>query len=314
MNNITIENIIEQFEVELNNYEASKTTILNYINFLKKFTSDYNLKNASDLKQLEEYSFFAKFISKQKETNTNSTINYRLSTLSVFSKFLKRQGFISANTVSEVKKLPVENYVESLDDETIQRVLDSLKSRVYMEHKRHIDEVNAFREYLMVSMMITLGLRVNEVCSIQVGDIDMLGMTIGVRGKGYKGKISRVLDIPEVLYPLMTEWEAMRDDIDVHYDSKDYYFVSALTKKKIGRLSIEKRLHSLEDELGIEKLHPHLLRHSFASNNLHNERLSLNEVSNILGHERITTTEKYYISQNKKALKKTSTASNHFCL
>lgn len=308
-----VKTIIENFKNELIIYEKSNTTIKNYMKFLNKFIKDNNIKKVDDFKILEDYCFYTEYIKMLKERNNCSdTINCRLSVLSSFCNYLKGCRIISDNIVRCIPKLPSSNKgVTFLNDKEIQLVLNAMKKRIYIEHKRHIDEINAYREYLMVAIMVSLGVRVSEVCNILVKDIDSNNNTIAIRGKGYGGKISHILNIPENLISIMEEWEQLRETIDIDCASQDYYFVSALTKKHVKPLSIEKRLHQLEEELGIENLHPHKLRHSFATNSLHNNRLTLNEVSDILNHSSTITTERYYIARDKKALRKTAYASSH---
>lgn len=312
----TVKDILKGFKNELVLYEKSDKTTENYMTFLNRFIIDNNFKSEKDLLKLEEYLFYNDYINSLKvRGNCNNTINYRLSIISVFCGYLKRGRFIKENIVNDIQRLPeAKKDVTVIDDIQIQLVLDAMKNRITADHKRKIDEINALREYLMVAMMISMGVRVNEVCIMRMEDIDMENEKIGIREKGYKGKVSKILDIPKNLIPVMDVWIAHRDTIEVDYASQDYYFISALTKKNIGRLSIEKRLHQLEDDLGIEKLHPHLLRHSFASNSIHQERLTLQEVSAILGHASLSTTERYYVAQNKVALKKTSSASMHYSI
>lgn len=308
-----VKTIIENFKNELIIYEKSNITIKNYMKFLNKFIKDNNIKKVDDFKILEDYCFYTEYIKMLKERNNCSdTINCRLSVLSSFCNYLKGCRIISDNIVRCIPKLPSSNKgVTFLNDKEIQLVLNAMKKRIYIEHKRHIDEINAYREYLMVAIMVSLGVRVSEVCNILVKDIDFSNNTIAIRGKGYGGKVSHILNIPENLISIMEEWEQLRETIDIDCASQDYYFVSALTKKHVKPLSIEKRLHQLEEELGIENLHPHKLRHSFATNSLHNNRLTLNEVSDILNHSSTITTERYYIARDKKALRKTAYASSH---
>lgn len=309
-----IKQIIEGYQIDLETYEKADTTINNYITFINKFVRDNNINTDNDLECLNSYMFYTNYMRKLKQDgNCNNTINNRLKILNTFCNYLKRCKLIKENMVSDIPKLPEETkQVTMLDDEQIQLVINAMQKRVFADYKRNIDAVNAFREYLMVCFMISMGIRVKECCDIRECDINIKNMTVGIRGKGYKGEVSRVLNIPKNLLPIMEKWEELRSDIDIKVESGEYYFVSALTKKHVKPLSIEKRLHQLEDELGIENLHPHLLRHSFASNNLHQERLTLHEVADILGHTNPNVTSKFYVAVNKQALKKTSTASLHY--
>lgn len=301
-----MKNLIDNFENELKVFQKAEKTVSKYIYFLNRFISDNNI-NLENINQLQEYSFYTNFIEGlQHRGNKNSTINQRLNTLNVFCNYLVRMKLLNVNIISAIPKLHEgKSEVSYLENDEVQMVLFAMKERIELDYKRKIDRVNAFREYVMVSLMITLGIRVAECCNVRMCDINMNAGTIAIRGKGYRGEVSRVLDIPESVIDMMHEWEYLREEIDIDCASDEFYFVSALTKKNVKVLSIEKRLKLIGEELGIGRIHPHKFRHSFATNNLHDGSLKLSEVSEILGHSNEIVTAKYYVATNKESLKKT---------
>lgn len=311
---VSIDSLILDFRNELEVFQKAQGTIDNYSIFLNRFIKDNNFQNIDQFVELEKYDFYVNFISDLQNSNLkNSTINNRLDMLSVFVNFLIRKEILKVNMIKHIPKLPEPTkQVGYLENEQVQELLSAMKSRVDIPHKRHIDEINAFREYAMVALMVTLGLRVSECCDILIEDIDMDKGIVGIRGKGFKGQVSRVLDIPTSIMSLLQQWERERVTIDVDCNSQEYFFISALTKKHVRRAGMEKRLKLVGEEIGIDMLYPHLLRHSFATNNIHDKELTVYEASEILGHSSIKTTERFYVSQDRKALSKTKDSGKQY--
>ncbi len=174
------------------------------------------------------------------------------------------------------KRLP-----EFLRSAEIEQLLASARADVD-KAKTESKRAAARRDLVMVLVGFLLGLRVSELCKLRVEDVDLVGGSVMVLlGKGSK---DRLLPIAARLYPALREWLAGR--------TSGWVFHSC-GERKIAPRTFQDRLKALGLRAGIQRnLHPHVLRHSFATALL--ERgASIREVQELLGHENLATTEKY---------------------
>lgn len=142
----------------------------------------------------------------------------------------------------------------------------------------------SIRNRVMMAAMLKAGLRCNEVVTLKPGDVDIKARTIRVIGKGNK---ERVIPISGTLLPELREWKSLRKPGPV--------FFNTLKGTAIHRSYVRRMVKRYALKAGIERdVHPHLLRHTCASSWLNDEpRMSVKEVQFLLGHARMSTTEKY---------------------
>lgn len=146
-----------------------------------------------------------------------------------------------------------------------------------------------FRNQLLIEMMYACGLRVSEVTNLKLKDINLNDRSIHVTGKGNK---ERKLYFYEALLPKLYRY---LDDIRLTIgdaNSSEYLFTNAKGKQLTSR-GIQFILESISSSAGLKyKVHPHMLRHSFATHLVDNGA-SLRMVQVLLGHESLSTTQIY---------------------
>lgn len=142
----------------------------------------------------------------------------------------------------------------------------------------------SIRNRVMMATMLKAGLRCNEVVTLKPGDVDLKARTIRVIGKGNK---ERLAPISGTLLPELREWRSLRKPGPVFFNTlKGGPIHGSYVRRMVKRYGIK---------AGIERdVHPHLLRHTCASAWLNEHpRLSTKQVQFMLGHSRLSTTEKY---------------------
>ncbi len=193
--------------------------------------------------------------------NSKKTIAKKLSAVRSFAKYLEEQC-----------RLPL----KLIADESI-KVPQSLPKPV---EEQYIDEVLAkadMEEKLLINMLYGLGLRISELSGLKLEDIK--GDWIQVHGKGNK---VRELPLIQALKRLIVSY---RD----RYTPKKYLFEKGNAPMNAAQLRY--RLTKLFKKEGL-KVTPHQLRHSFATHLLnHGARIA--DVSELLGHETMATTQIY---------------------
>lgn len=191
-----------------------------------------------------------------------TTLNRILSSLSSFYRFLIMQDILNANPVPRIDR---------------PRVKD--KEIRYLKHSQVIRLLRSIpdsRDRLIVRIIYATGVRVSELCSIRVEDIDIDDQMIRVRGKG--GKIRMVFVDQETL-----------DDIDESIGDR---LSGPLFIGQQGNHISPRTIQHIFRKYAPEGITPHKIRHSYASE-LYRRSKNLRVVQENLGHASIKTTEVY---------------------
>ena len=144
------------------------------------------------------------------------------------------------------------------------------------------------RDKAILEFFYSSGLRLSELVNIHISDIDMSEQTLKVLGKGNK---FRIVPIGRKAIEALNLWILQRNKLNKILDS-ELLFLNQHGKKLTAR-AIQYRLKFWAQKNNIpENIHPHLLRHSFASHVLQSSQ-DLRAVQELLGHSNISTTQIY---------------------
>ncbi|MDH5465605.1 MAG: tyrosine-type recombinase/integrase [Thiovulaceae bacterium] len=194
-------------------------------------------------------------------TQHKKTIAKKLSAVRSFVSF-----------VNEIKKKPL-----VLKDDTAIKVSKTLPKPIEHKYIMQALEVATADERLLVMMLYLLGLRISELTSLELNNIKE--RWIRVVGKGQK---TRDIPLPGFLKALMDEYLQ-------NTQAKRFFF--ELKEQKLSEDSLRYKLMKVFKRIGI-KATPHQLRHSYATGLL-NGGARIEDVSELLGHESIATTQIY---------------------
>jgi len=168
---------------------------------------------------------------------------------------------------------------KALSVEATQRLLDTEKN----------DAPSALRDRAMFELLYSSGLRLGELISLDLADgrLDLRHGEVTVTGKGSK---TRTVPVGAKAREALQEWMAVRSQIAV--PSEKALFVGA-RGKRISPAVVGARLGAWARASGLgEHVHPHMLRHSFATHLLQSSQ-DLRAVQEMLGHASISTTQVY---------------------
>ena len=249
-----------------------KNDVLEYLNYLNSEALDFKKVEYSDIR------FYLMFLKDTKKDN-NSSIDRKLSSLRGFYKFLANEGYVKSNVFSLVngpkksKKLP--RYFEYNELEELFKVPDTRTAL-------------GQRDLLILEMLYATGVRVGELVSIKVKDIDFSSRHILILGKGNK---ERFVNFGEYCEDSLNEYLSDGRN-SLNTKNSDYLFLNnnggELTERGVRFI-----LDKLIKQTGINKnISPHMIRHSFATHLL-NEGCDLLTVQKLLGHESIKATQIY---------------------
>lgn len=205
------------------------------------------------------------------------SIATKLSALRSFCDWLIVQGQLSANPARGVsapkqgRPLP-----KNLDVDELHQLLAIDKS-----------DPLAIRDRAMMELMYSSGLRLAELVSLDLGDIQFTERQVRVLGKGSK---ERVLPVGRMALDWLTKWLAVRDS--VAGAETQALFVSQ-RQRRISHRSVQLRMAQWGNKQALAShINPHKLRHSFATHMLESSG-DLRAVQELLGHADLATTQIY---------------------
>ncbi len=210
---------------------------------------------------------------------SNSTYARNLSALRSFYRFLNERHICDENPFAQFRKVHVEKHLpDVLTFDQVERLFDSFD----------LDDPLQVRNRCILETIYACGLRISECCDLQTDMIDRRDLFLRVIGKGNKERI-----VP--YYPRLNELFDLYEHMyrnDYADESFPYFFVSQ-RKGKISPRSVQLLLENARIKAGLEiAVHPHMLRHSFATHLLDNGA-DLRTVQELLGHENLSTTQLY---------------------
>ncbi len=173
------------------------------------------------------------------------------------------------------------------------------KLPVILEEKEIFAMMNAidtstsygYRNWLSIEFLYATGLRVSEFINLKLDNINFKQRYLDIIGKGDKERFVPIAT--NVLNDLKKYIKNYRSKVNIQPKSRDYVFVSHTRGSKMTRQAINKMLNEAALKAGIKKkIHPHILRHSFATELIRNGA-NLVAVKEMLGHSCITATEIY---------------------
>ncbi len=280
MTDIEIRNAYRDFlEVERG---YSEHTLLNYMNDIDEFI-EYLSKNKFKGMcncTVNIARFYLMYLNDQKFKATS--VARKLSSLRGLYRFMVSEGHVKMNIFNEVsspkkgKMLPKQLYVDE-----IEAMFDSIDCKT----------VIGMRNYCLLEMLYDTGMRVSEICNLELSNVDFSLHYIKVFGKGKKERIVPMID---PLESAIRDYLAFSRSILItkaQVRSNNFFLNhrgGPLTPRGV-RVILDEITSNTSDKI---KVHPHMIRHSFATHLL-NGGADLRSVQSLLGHVNLSTTQIY---------------------
>ena len=257
---------------------ASLHTIKNYkrdISQIEQYCTKKSINLWSELTQSDIRSHIA---GRHRNGLSAKTIQRELSAIRSFFNFLLKQNLLDSNPAHHIKapnqarKLP-----KTLDVDQINGLLDA-----------KTDSILEIRDLAMFELLYSSGIRLSELSALNLNDLDIADKTLIIRsGKANK---SRILPMGNKAVSALNLWIKQRTN---NLAPSEKALFTSNRGTRLGQRSIELRLNLWCKKKGItELIHPHMLRHSFASHLLESSQ-DLRAVQELLGHSNISTTQIY---------------------
>lgn len=239
-----------------------------------EFITAAEVKNCCEADTLHVRDFAG---SRRRKGISARSLQRSLSALRGFYQYLQRERQVENNPAADVtapltgKKLP-----ELLDVDEINHLLAAVPQ-----------DPLKLRDHAVIELMYSSGLRLSELVSLDVGDVDLSQGQVHVLGKGNK---ARYLPVGRAARKALERWLEVR--AAKVKNNENALFISHRGRRLSAR-AVQQRMAQLGRELGLDKhIHPHMLRHSFASHLLESSN-DLRAIQEMLGHADISTTQIY---------------------
>lgn len=148
------------------------------------------------------------------------------------------------------------------------------------------NDILELRDWAMLELTYSSGLRLSELINLDINDIDIPQRLVTVIGKGNK---TRQIPVGSTAILAVTQWLTQRSTLAI--ETETALFVSKQGRRTTPR-AVQQRFARYSLTHGQDHLHPHMLRHSFASHLLESSG-DLRAVQELLGHSDIATTQIY---------------------
>jgi len=272
---LLLADFFQQLTVEV---RASEHTVKSYrrdMEQLSRYCTEKAIVQWADLKHTDIRSYIA---GRHRQGLSSKSLQRELSAIRSFYAYLLKKGQATINPAQHIqapkqaRKLP-----KTLDVDQLTGLLEAGTSSLL-----------EIRDLAMFELFYSSGLRLSELSALDLTDLDLPDSSLVVRmGKGGK---SRILPIGRKAVAAIENWLRQRS---VKIPSAGPALFVSMRGARLGQRNIELRLEQWCSKKGIdEHIHPHMLRHSFASHLLESSQ-DLRAVQELLGHSNISTTQIY---------------------
>ncbi len=272
---MTLEQSLNDFERYLKTErQLSLHTVRNYLYEIRRFVAIF--PDPIDWNTVSHQTLQSGLSKLHRQGLSPRSIALTLSSVKQFGMFLLQEKRIAVNPAAHLRAPKLNKPLpKNMDLDSVTHLLN-IKS----------DDLLSVRDRAILELFYSSGLRLAELASVDIPDLQLQDRQVKVLGKGGK---ERIIPIGAMAMTALTDWLALRQGITCNDDA---VFVTA----KGGRLShrsIQSRLNKWGQEQGLNmKVHPHKLRHSFATHMLESSR-DLRAVQELLGHANLSTTQIY---------------------
>ena len=259
----------------------STYTVLSY----KKDVDDFQMfifKDEIELEDVDKY-VIREYIMHLSKTVTKRSIKRKLSALRHYYKFLVNNNYVKVNPFLVVNSPKVKNnFPTALYLKEIELLFE--------ENNKRTDPLKV-RDQAILELLYSSGMRVSEICNVNIQDIDMNSRIIRVFGKGKK---ERLVPYSEICKKCIIDYSRnLRPELLSKNKERTNALFLNFRGERLTPRGFQYILKQITSKTGVDlDLHPHTLRHTFATHLLEGGA-DLRTIQELLGHESISTTQVY---------------------
>ena len=255
----------------------SQATLDSYRRDIHGYLQYLSEQDVSDITEASIHNVRSYLATRRRQGLTSVSMRRALSSLRGFYKYLIKQNLLATNPTTDVRAPKGANTLPKvLDVDQVDQLLNCAATNPLQ-----------IRDSAMMELIYSSGLRLSELVNLDLVDIDMRAAQVKVIGKGNK---MRYVPVGQQARQAITAWLRVREGMVS--PNEQAVFINN-RGSRLSQRSVQKRLreHAQRSQLGVH-VHPHMLRHSFASHLLESSG-DLRSVQELLGHANISTTQVY---------------------
>lgn len=267
---------------------AQANTVNSYVRDLNQFRTWLMSTGATDLRRVRKENVDAYMQYMSSKGKSPATITRSAASIRSFYQYMLQRGAVRQNPAKAVAAVKVERkYPE---------ILTGREVELFLEQPKCVDD-KGFRDHAMLEMLYATGIRVSELISLNVEDVNLAAGFIRCVGRGkeriiplYAAAVKALRDYLEFIRPRIIA------------DKEEHALFVNMNGERMSRQGFWKIIKYYQEKAEIKKdITPHTLRHSFAVHLLENGA-DLRSIQKMLGHADISSTQ-IYVNVVQKQLK-----------
>ena len=280
--------IIQAYENYLSKVkQASENTISSYMRDIRQFSEWMQMGGISDVVNATQGNIRDYLAHLQAEGKSGATVSRSLASLKNFYAYVVSSGFLEASPVSSDIRV-------KRGEKKMPQILTGKEVELLLEQPACVDP-KGYRDKAMLEVMYATGMRVTELISLNVEDVNLNLSVV----KCHSGKKSRVIPLYPAAQKALAVYLSDVRAAMISDASEEALFVN-VGGARMSRQGFWKILKYYQAKAGIEKeITPHTLRHSFAVHLLENGA-DLGSLQELMGHSDISSTQLYAHMINQK--------------
>jgi len=267
---------LNHLEIEKN---RSPKTVENYGRYLERFLRWAKIDKPAQISN-DVVRNYRLYLNRLNPPLKKVSQNYHLIALRNFLKYLAKRD-VKTLTADKIELGQTgDRQIDFLENEEVERLLNATEGHSF----------RTIRDRAILELLFSTGLRVSELCSLNRDSVNIKRGEFSVRGKGDK---LRVVFLSETAKKSLADYLGKRKDVDEALFIRTNNQQQTTNNLRLTPRSIQRLVKYYAAKAGLVKnIHPHTLRHSFATDLLRNGA-DLRSVQELLGHANVTTTQIY---------------------
>ncbi len=272
MNREVVNFFLQHLQVER---RLSPLTLRSYQIDLLQFL-DFLSQDNLQINQLKSQTIRLWLVELSNQGIQNRSINRKMATLRTFFKYLQRRGDVTDNPMQTIRMVKTSKSLPSY-------LRESEMEQIFNQNETSKLTFEEVRDQLALMLLYGTGMRLAELIQLTHQQVNLSAKTLRVIGKRNK---ERIIPMPSILVDLVNQYQSLNPFQSSYLLVTDKgepcypMFIQRLVKKYLGEVST------------LEKLSPHVLRHSYATHLL-NRGADLNAIKELLGHANLAATQVY---------------------